>query len=121
MILRVSASKWKVQLSAGYHRYNSVSVNISITKKLHLLFFLGFSIFDPFVRLKKKRMINWPEPTVSLSTTQSDQLGDWQLQEDRRGAKQDEQEEEGSTKKDDDISVLLEDSDDEWIPGMLKN
>ena len=46
----------------------------------------------------------------------------WQLQEDKRGAaKQDEQEGEGNTKKDDDISVLLEDSDDEWIPGMLKN
>ena len=45
----------------------------------------------------------------------------WQLQEDRKGAKQVGQEGEGSTKKDDDISVLLEDSDDEWIPGMLKN
>ena len=45
----------------------------------------------------------------------------WQLEEDKGGAKQDGQEEEGSAKKDDDISVLLEDSDDEWIPGMLKN
>ena len=62
-------------------------------------------------------MINWPEPTVSLPSI----TNNWQLQEDRRSAKQDGQEDEGSTKKDDDISVLLEDSDDEWIPGMLKN
>ena len=27
----------------------------------------------------------------------------------------------GAKKRDEDINVLLEDSDDEWIPGMLKN
>ena len=41
------------------------------------------------------------------------------LQEGERSAKSLRGEE--NAKKDDDVSVLLEDSDDEWIPGMLKN
>ena len=42
---------------------------------------------------------------------------DWQEDEGRRSAT----DLGAAAKKDDDISVLLEDSDDEWIPGMLKN
>ena len=42
---------------------------------------------------------------------------DWEEDEGRRSAT----DLGAGANKDDDISVLLEDSDDEWIPGMLKN
>ena len=67
----------------------------------------------PFIRFKKKRMNNWPEPTTGQGEGSS--ANNWQ-EDAARSVKN-----LGGAKKDEDISVLLEDSDDEWIPGMLKN
>ena len=66
-------------------------------------------------------MSNWSEPIIAR-TGQGEGSGanNWQEDGAVRSAKN-QQEGDGSSKKDDDISVLLEDSDDEWIPGMLKN
>ena len=63
-------------------------------------------------------MSHWPEP-MSARTGQGERssASDWEENEDRRSATN----LGAGAKKDDDISVLLEDSDDEWIPGMLKN
>ena len=71
-----------------------------------------------FIRFKKKRMSHWPEP-MSARTGQGEgsSASDWEEDEGRRSAT----DLGAGAKKDDDISVLLEDSDDEWIPGMLKN
>ena len=75
---------------------------------------MAFSIFSPVIRFKKKRMSHWPEP-MSARTGQGEgsSANNWQEDEDRRNTTN-----LGGAKKDDDISVLLEDSDDEWIPGM---
>ena len=58
-------------------------------------------------------MNNWPEPTTGQGEGSS--ANNWQ-EDAARFVKN-----LGGAKKDEDISVLLEDSDDEWIPGMLKN
>ena len=65
-------------------------------------------------------MSNWSEPIIA-GTGQGEGSGANNWQEDGVRSAKNQQEEDGSSKKDDDISVLLEDSDDEWIPGMLKN
>ena len=59
-------------------------------------------------------MSHWPG-SISARTGQGDGSSATE-DEDRRSGRN-----VGGAKKDDDISVLLEDSDDEWIPGMLKN
>ena len=64
-------------------------------------------------------MSHWPDP-LSARTGQGEgsSASNWEEDEGRRSATTNLGAE---ANKDDDISVLLEDSDDEWIPGMLKN
>ena len=65
------------------------------------------------------RARHWPDYIDSDGQVAGRSSYSEDLQEEGRSAKSLRGEE--NAKKDDDVSVLLEDSDDEWIPGMLKN
>ena len=70
-------------------------------------------------RLTKKRARQWQGPIIARVEGGRVEEGEVEEQESENretdGAKDE------SEKPDNDIHVLLEDSDDEWIPGMLKN
>lgn len=81
---------------------------------------ISFKVEGPTIsRFNKLRARHWPDYIDSDGQVAGRSSYSEDLQEEGRSAKSLRGEE--RAKKDDDVSVLLEDSDDEWIPGMLKN
>ena len=111
------------QLQSGRPHYQQVKNKL---KHQHLaiatfkILFLALSnISSIFSRFNKLRARHWPDYIDSDGQVAGRSSYSEDLQEGGRSAKSLRGEE--NAKKDDDVSVLLEDSDDEWIPGMLKN
>ena len=79
-------------------------------------------------RLTKKRARQWQGPIIARVEGGRVEEGEVEEQESENRGTDEESESQSnnrakdeSEKPDNDIHVLLEDSDDEWIPGMLKN
>ena len=78
-------------------------------------------------RLTKKRARQWQGPIIARVEGGRVEEGEVEEQEsenretDEESESQSNRAKDESEKPDNDIHVLLEDSDDEWIPGMLKN
>ena len=73
-------------------------------------------------RLTKKRARQWQGPIIASVEGGRVEEGEVEEQEsENRGTDEESESQSNRAKDDNDIHVLLEDSDDEWIPGMLKN
>ena len=73
-------------------------------------------------RLTKKRARQWQGPIIARVEGGRVEKGGVEEQEsENRGTDEEGESQSNRAKDDNDIHVLLEDSDDEWIPGMLKN
>ena len=73
-------------------------------------------------RLTKKRARQWQGPIIARVEGGRVEEGEVEEQEsENRGTDEESESQSNRAKDDNDIHVLLEDSDDEWIPGMLKN
>ena len=73
-------------------------------------------------RLTKKRARQWQGPIIARVEGGRVEKGGVEEQEsENRGTDEESESQSNRAKDDNDIHVLLEDSDDEWIPGMLKN
>ena len=73
-------------------------------------------------RLTKKRARQWQGPIIASVEGGRVEEGEVEEQEsENRGTDEESESQRNRAKDDNDIHVLLEDSDDEWIPGMLKN
>ena len=73
-------------------------------------------------RLTKKRARQWQGPIIA--SVEGGRVEDGEVEEqesENRGTDEESESQSNRAKDDNDIHVLLEDSDDEWIPGMLKN
>ena len=72
--------------------------------------------------MTKKRARQWQGPIIARVEGGRVEKGGVEEQEsENRGTDEESESQSNRAKDDNDIHVLLEDSDDEWIPGMLKN
>ena len=72
--------------------------------------------------MTKKRARQWQGPIIARVEGGRVEKGGVEEQEsENRGTDEEGESQSNRAKDDNDIHVLLEDSDDEWIPGMLKN
>lgn len=84
---------------------------------------ISFKVEGPTLnRLTKKRARQWQGPIIASVEGGRVEEGEVEEQESKnRGTNEESESQSNRAKDDNDIHVLLEDSDDEWIPGMLKN
>ena len=72
--------------------------------------------------MTKKRARQWQGPIIARVEGGRVEKGGVEEQEsENRGTNEESESQSDRAKDGNDIHVLLEDSDDEWIPGMLKN